>query len=170
MSDLDSMGEALDLVSSLNSTAGWLNKLDRLFAAVRDEAVALAEGGISVDELLVAVDAFRTEFYGREDGSDDPEALDVSDMPSEIGDMEAKVRALIDGVSLGTIPHNVAALVIHHPHDPARVDYINDLARRLGDAYPEPKPLIITNPEGSCVDICHMDEDAMAKAGWVRKE
>lgn len=159
---------ALDLMASLNSAAGWLNKLDRLFAVVRDESVKLAEGGINVDELLAAVEAFRLEFYGREDGSDHPDALPVSDLPAEVGDMEAKIRALLDGVSLGQIPHGIAAIVVSHPNaDTTENDYVHQLARRLRDAYPDPKPLIILNP-GDATDIGYMDEEAMRKAGWQR--
>jgi hypothetical protein len=164
----DVRDKALDAMASFGATAEWLNKLDRLFAVVRDEAVALAEGGINVDELLAAVEAFRLEFYGREDGSDDPNAVPVSGTPSEVGDMEAKVRALIDGVSLGTIPHSVAALVVSHPPT-ADMQYIHELSRRLRSVYPDPKPLIILQPHGA-PDIGHLDEETMAKAGWTRKE
>lgn len=163
---------ALDLIGSMGATSAWLNRLDRLFAVVR-EAVGRMPASAAKDDALVAIEAFRLEFYGSDDGSDHPDALPISSTPLEDDartDLLAKATAL-EQVSVTGIPAGTALLVISYPvgdrFGSEQYDRMTALARQLVDTFQDPKPLVLMNPDNA-YDIQALDDEAMLRHGWKR--
>ena len=143
--------DALDLIESMNATSEWMNKLDRLFSAVRTAAGDLPPSA-EKDTTLAAVAAFRAEFYGGEDGDDDPNAVEVS------GD--ADVTAL---------SADAVFIVLGYPsHGKPASDSVINMAQDLAASYPEPRPQILLNPDNTFT-ISGLPVDVMEQYGWVRK-
>lgn len=147
--------EALDLIASMGATSAWLNRLDRLFTVVRTAADNVGESQERTD-LLAALDAFRLEFYGADDGSDHPDAVAVPSTPIE------------DDVNVASLPNNAAVLIIGYPADrtTAFEHRVTEMAQGLAATY-TPRPIVILNP-GYALKIEAMDEDQMREHGWFR--
>lgn len=79
---MEDRDEIINLMSNINSAAGWLNRLDKLFVVLCDCA-SKVPAGPETDLLLAACDAFSKEFYGDEAGEDHPDVPNVSDDPLE---------------------------------------------------------------------------------------
>lgn len=150
---------ALDLIGSLGATSAWLNRLDRLFAAVRDAADTLPQSAAR-DDLFAAIESFRLEFYGAEDGSQHPDSVPVPDTPLED-----------DAVSVSGIADNAVMLVVSYPVDQdapdKQLDQVHALASSLANTFPDPKPIIMLNPD-SKYKLEALDEDQMLALGWRR--
>lgn len=149
---------ALDLIGSMGATSEWLNKLDRLFAAVHAAVVSMP-ASTAKDEAIAAISAFRLEFYGADDGADHPDAVAVSGEPND--------------VTVSGLPDNAVIIVVGYPLEEddaanaAKYDHMAALARQLVATFPDPKPHVLLNP-GNTYKIEAFDAELMASIGWRR--
>lgn len=170
MSDRD---DAINMMAHMGATTQWLNKLDTLFALVRDCGVELAAAQPDLkasDDLLAAIHAFRLEFYGDEQGADHVDAVEIDGAPQAISAADAEEilrRLLAEGVH--AIPKaGVAALVV--TYDPKQVQdaLAEQVGRSLSARYVGDEPLVLLDP-GASLAIGDLDAETMRKHGWVRK-